>query len=304
MRNRLWALLGQDQFVFVQDPEGLAGPMDGSVAPELVRFTFFWFEETLPPEKRGESERRERAGIGAMLASLRRPQIGFLFALMFLQQFAFGGFENLLSLFTLNRLGMNASSNAGLFIFAGIILVAVQGGLVGRWSRRFGDRWLVIMGLVVLGVGLIVMSFTPRVPVPWYSRAALTEELTLEDPDAAAGTPTDEIQIGLPDDSHVGWLGLGWLALTMIPIAIGGGVLQPSINSLLTQNVSSTEVGGMLGMSTSFLSAANAITPLVLGAIFQALGSTAPFLIGGLLLLTLWLLARSRLPQPGEPAAG
>jgi len=56
---------------------------------------------------------------------LRKPQVGFLLLLMFAQQFAFGGYENLLALFTLNRLGMNAANNAALFVFAGIIIVAV-----------------------------------------------------------------------------------------------------------------------------------------------------------------------------------
>ena len=57
-------------------------------------------------------------------------------------------------------------------------MVAVQGGMVGRWSRRFGDRWLIIMGLVVLGVGLSLSAFTPTQPVPWYSRSELVEELS------------------------------------------------------------------------------------------------------------------------------
>ena len=43
-------------------------------------------------------------------------------------------------MFTLSNLGLNASGNAVIFVYVGIIVVAVQGGLIGRWSRRFGDR--------------------------------------------------------------------------------------------------------------------------------------------------------------------
>ena len=73
---------------------------------------------------------------------------------------------------------------------------------------------------------------------------------------------------------------------------IGGGVLQPSINSSLTKRVAADDVGGTLGISASFLSGANAITPLVMGAIFQWVGAGAPFMIGGVILLILWAVAR------------
>jgi MFS family permease len=240
-----------------------------------------------------------------MIAALRKPQVGFLLALMFAQQFAFGGFEQLLSLFTLNRLGLNASGNAAIFVFAGLIVVLVQGGLVGRWSRRFGDRWLILMGLVVLGAGLILSSLTPRQPVPWYSREALTEELSGNAASPGEPTPVEDIRVDLPDDSNTGWLGLGWLMVAIIPAAIGGGVLQPSINSMITKRVAGDEVGGTLGLSSAFLSGANAVTPVILGAIFQWLGSTAPFLIGGSLLLALWAISASRIQSgspKGEPA--
>ena len=251
-----------------------------------ILLTWFWLEESLPPEKRGQGQGRQTMGLAAMLKALRRPQIGFLLGLIFFQQFAFGGFEQLLALFTLERLGMNASSNAALFVFAGLIIVAVQGGMVGRWSRRFGDRWLVLMGLSVCGLGLMLAAVTPRQPVPWYSQTELTAELNND--------PTQAIQINLPEDDHNSWLGLLWLMVAIIPTAIGGGVLHPAINSLITRQVEAEDVGGTLGMSAAFLSAANAITPIALGAVFQFIGSTAPFLIGGVILWLLWLLARGQ----------
>jgi hypothetical protein len=87
-----------------------------------------------------------------MITALRRPEIGFLLVLIFFQQFAFGGCEQFLSLFTLNRLGMNDSSNSALFVYIGVIVVMVQGYFVGKWSRKFGDRWLILMGLVMYRV--------------------------------------------------------------------------------------------------------------------------------------------------------
>jgi len=82
--------------------------------------------------------------------------------------------------------------------------------------------------------------------------------------------------------------------------------LQPAINSLITKRVEPLEVGGMLGVSSSFLSAANALAPLIGGVLFQTLGPRSPFLLGGLLMAGL-LAAALKLVTPGreeEAAAG
>ena len=85
----------------------------------------------------------------------------------------------------------------------------------------------------------------------------------------------------------------------MIPASIGGGILQPSINSLITKRVKKEDVGGMLGISSAFLSGANAIAPLIGGAIFQAFGASMPFLLAGVLMGVLWLAA-IQLIKPGR----
>jgi MFS family permease len=142
---------------------------------------------------------------------------------------------------------------------------------------------------------------TPRRPVPWYIQARLEEELTT-DPDMPGETPpVQELAIDIPDEANRGWLGIGWLLVAMIPASIGGGILQPSINSLITKRVEPHEIGGILGISTAFFSGANAITPVVNGALFDALGSTAPFLSGGIILALLLGLAL-RFVRPGEEA--
>jgi DHA1 family tetracycline resistance protein-like MFS transporter len=265
-----------------------------------IILTLFWFEETLPEEARGEGQEKPALSLSAMLKALGNPAVGILLALIFAQQIAFGGFEQLLSLFTLSRLGLNASGNAVIFVFVGVIVVAVQGGFIGPLSRKVGDRRLIYLGLALLAVGLVLTSFTPRQGVPWYSRAELEQELSSSGDFRTHENPTTQnIPISIPNDSNTGWWGLGWILAAMVPVAIGGGILQPSINSLITKRVNQGEVGGMLGISSSFLSGANAIAPLIGGAIFQAMGSTWPFLMGGILMGLLWLVAMQMI-KPGR----
>lgn len=255
-----------------------------------IILTWFWFEETLPVDKRGEGETRPGFSMRAMFKALGIPAVGILLVLMFAQQIAFGGFEQLLSLFTLNRLGLNASGNAIIFVFVGVIVVAVQGGFIGLWSRKLGDRRLVYLGLATLALGLTMTALTPHIPVPWYSEQALKQELGSSGDFRTHENPTTaNLSISIPSDANKGWQGLAWILVAMVPVAIGGGILQPSINSLITKRVNKAEVGGMLGISAAFLSGANAVAPLIGGVIFQAFGSTWPFLFGGLLMASLWL---------------
>lgn len=251
-----------------------------------ILLTYAWLPETLDVEKAAAYRARRTFTWDALLQALARPQVGILLLLMFAQQLAFGGYEQFFSLFTLNRLGMGATDTSGLFVLAGLFIVVIQGGFVGRWSRKFGDRWLVMMGLAALAAGLALTALTPQVPVPWYDKASITAEV--------AGGHNQEINVPLPEETNRGWLGIGWMLLASIPAAIGGGVLHPAINSLVSKSAEASETGGALGMSASMYSLGNAIAPLFYGTLFQWLGAPVPFLAGGLLLALLWVLAVNR----------
>lgn len=176
-----------------------------------------------------------------------------------------------------------------LYIVFGIIIVMVQGYFIGHWSRKFGDRWLIRVGLLVLAAGLLLTGVTPTRPVPWYSRAELQQELSGE-----SGTrnlpsetpPTQNINISLPEETNKSLLGFAWLLVAMIPAAIGGGVMQPAVNSLLTRSV-----------PASMLSGANAFAPVIGGALFQTLGPRYPYWIGGLVLMIAWLFVKKEFKQ-------
>ncbi|MCZ7673265.1 MAG: MFS transporter [Chloroflexi bacterium] len=215
--------------------------------------TAVWFKETLPPEKRGESgDGRASFSLKSLTRAVTHPAVGILLILMFAQQLAFGGFEQLLALFTLSNLGFNGSSNAIIFVYVGVIVVTVQGYFIGKWSRRFGDRRLVYGGLALLAVGLVALAFTPRQPLPGYSQAALEAELSGGRQLMSGTPPTEDVAVDLPEDGNNGWLGLVWILAAMVPLSVGGRVLQPAINGLITKRVEPLEVGGMLGVSSSF----------------------------------------------------
>ena len=259
-----------------------------------VLLTTFWFHETHQADSPSARSLKSPFSFGRMFDALRRPTVGFLLLIMFFYQIAFGGYEQLFSLFTLTRLGTTITETSILFAFAGVFIIVVQAGLIGRWSKQKGDRWLVIMGVSALAIGLIGTSLTPRVPLPWYSQQKVVESLAGR---SDLSLSEQNIQVSLPDESNRGWLGITWLVIASFPAALGGGVLHPAVNSLITKSSDKSEVGGMLGISASMYSAANAIAPLFYGSLFQWLGAPVPFFTGGLILLALWFAAPRAIPK-------
>lgn len=261
-----------------------------------ILLTQFWFKETLTEEirQKQQADKNTQSFFAKVTRAFNTPLVAILLLLMFTQQLAFYGYENLFPLFTLHRLGLNAAGNAMIFVFIGILLVMVQGRAIGPLSRKYGERKLIITGLTLLSIGLILSAVTPSIAIPGYSREVLLEELSKQ-------TSQQSFAVTIPDGSQIGWLGIGWLLVASIPATIGAGILAPSINSLITKQVPADQVGTTLGVSAAFVSGANAITPILGGAIFQFLGSTAPFLLGGILLLILLIPAVTKIPTGMQP---
>jgi len=259
-----------------------------------ILLTTFWFHETHQNDSPSITSLKSPFSFRTMFDALQRPAVGFLLVIMFFYQLAFGGYEQLFSLFTLARLGMSATDTAGLFALAGIFIIIVQGGLIGPWSRKKGDRWLVILGVSTLAIGLIGTASTPRIPVPWYNQAKVLEGLAGKSDLALS---TQSIKVTLPDETNKGWFGIIWLVIASFPAALGGGVLHPAVNSLITKTANKDDVGAILGVSAGFYSAANAIAPLFYGTLFQWLGAPVPFFVGGGILLILWIYAPRAIPK-------
>lgn len=263
-----------------------------------IALSVFWLKETHPAGAPGGA--REALKLTSLRAALTHPGVGALLILIAAQQIAFGGFEQILPLFALSRLGLGASAVSLLFIFLGVLIVIIQGGLIRTLSRRLGDGKLVLFGMVTLAVGLALIAFTPAQPAPGYDRARVVAELTAsKDPSAA-----EKLLVPLPTEGATGLAGLGWILIAFVPATLGGSILQPTINSLLTRRVDKSETGGILGISASLVSLANALGPLLAGAIFRYISPTATLLFEGGLMAVLIPLALSALRGSGDATSG
>ena len=254
-----------------------------------IVITLLMFKETHPPERRGNA-RLSLVTPFVIARCLSRPALGALLALVFAQQLVFFGFESLLGLFTLTRLGFLAQGNAALFLLIGIILVIVQMRYIGRWSRALGDARLASAALALLALGLLLSAATPEQPHPFYVRELAARDLLAGAPSSAEAL-LGGLNIRLPAGGNNGFGGVAWLAIAVIPLTVGAALIRPTLNSMITKRVKTSEYGQALGVSSAMISGANALAPLLAALLFQSLSPSAPFLIGGLIMAGLCLLS-------------
>lgn len=255
-----------------------------------ILLTTFAFRESLPPEKRGKVSIK-RSNLLSVLPYLRNRQTRLLLGLMFGQQLVFYGFESLLGVFTLTRLGLLAQGNAFIFVWVGVLLIGVQLGYIGKWTRKYGEARLLRGALALLAIGLILVALTPLQPHPLYNEREARLYLLSQRPSGTEAV-IGSLGVTLPSNDGRGIGGLLWLMGALIPISIGAALIRPAINSLLTRQAPDGAYGGVLGASAASISAADAVAPLLFGALFQAAGGTLPFLLGGAAMAALWLLTQ------------
>ena len=100
------------------------------------------------------------SGLGRLRYAFGHTELAPLMAIGFLFVTGFAAFEVTFAQFVHERLGLAHSGVGFLFVYIGVLAAAVQGGLVGRATRRFGERKLLLGGLTLGTTGLVLLSLT------------------------------------------------------------------------------------------------------------------------------------------------
>ena len=122
-----------------------------------------WLKESLPPEIRGKVK-GPWFEPQSLLRVWRNPAVRGLMLLAFLVTFCFSMMETTLALYCQARFGFGRSASSALFVYVGVLLVLVQGRLVGTMVKRFGERRLILDSILVMAAGLLILPFSGN---PW-----------------------------------------------------------------------------------------------------------------------------------------
>jgi DHA1 family tetracycline resistance protein-like MFS transporter len=208
--------------------------------------------ESLPADKRG-GERPSRSRLAAILDVLRRPALSSLISIFFLVILAFSGMESTFALWAIEQLGWGPKQVGYVFAYVGILSAILQGGLIGRLTRLYGERRLLPSGLASIAVGLVILPFA---------------------------------------------CSLSFLAPAISALAIGMGLTQPSLNSLISRQAGSGEQGEVLGVSQSVGSLSRVLGPAAAGFFFGEFGHNAAFFWGAALVVVALSMALKLIRAP------
>jgi multidrug resistance protein len=139
---------------------GLSAP--GLVASGLclanMVLAYFRLPESLKPSDSPRVSKR-RFNYQNLTDALSHRCIGSLLVLFFITTFAFANTYGTMALFTERQFGYGTSENGYLFAYIGTIAVIIQGGLIGRLTKLFGERRLLVAGAFLMIFGLILIPF-------------------------------------------------------------------------------------------------------------------------------------------------
>jgi len=130
--------------------------------------------ETLPPEKRGLGSTHTRSFNPVRLLSGHNLPAGVSGTnlVFFLFQTAFAGMEFTLVFLAKERLNYTQQDMMWIFIFIGLLIALVQGGIVRRLAPKLGERRLIRTGLAMVLPGLVIVGAATST-VPFYCGLAL-----------------------------------------------------------------------------------------------------------------------------------
>lgn len=116
------------------------------------------------PESRKFSEAiRERKGrIAEMIESVKDSKFAIITLEYFLLVMAFSMMTTAFPLYTGYSFGYNAEETGYILAYVGLLAVIMQGGLLGKLSKKFGEANLVIVGCVMLVLSFISVPFVSK----------------------------------------------------------------------------------------------------------------------------------------------
>ena len=142
-----------------------------ALAAVNVVLLYFILPESLSAEYRSQPHHRTR--LAEVFQHGHARMFGTIVATYFFSITGFAIMTTLFALFTEKHFGFDARQTGYVFGFIGIIVVILQGGLIGRLVRMFGETALARTGLFLLALALAALPLVPTVPMLLVVCAAL-----------------------------------------------------------------------------------------------------------------------------------
>jgi DHA1 family tetracycline resistance protein-like MFS transporter len=131
----------------------------GCMAFANAALLYFILPETVTPDHPARAS--AATGRWSQLArALKNSRLAFVLVIYFLFVVAFSIMVSSYALFTMYRFGFDPLHNGYFFMFVGIVGAIIQGGLIGRLAKKFGELPLTVVGAFLFATSLLAIPFT------------------------------------------------------------------------------------------------------------------------------------------------
>ena len=120
---------------------------------------YFTLPETVTPDHPARISATRGRGLSQLIRSLKQPRLAFVLVIYFMFVVAFSIMTTSFSLYVMFRFGFDAQHTGYIFAYVGVISVIVQGGLIGRLVKRFGEMPLVVFGALCFSLSLFAVPY-------------------------------------------------------------------------------------------------------------------------------------------------
>ena len=188
---------------------------------------------------------------GEFVRALRDPNLRGLVVSFLLTSVAFAGVQVVFIPFAADRFGYDETQTALLLTYIGVIGVLNQGVIIRALSKRLRAGTIAVGGAALLGVALAFLPFTP-----------------------AADRVSNGV-FGIPP---------GVIALLAVlgVLAVGNGLLNVALSTLVSANASADQQGSAFGVTQGAGSLGRTVGPPVMAALYVLL-YWSPFVVGAVL---------------------
>lgn len=122
----------------------------------FLTFLLVWFllKESLAKENRGTHHKKKTS----VWDELRGSQ-SILFYLQLFISLSLAGLEATFAYFVAEKAGLNAVELGYIFMIMGFASALVQGGMLGKWTKKYGEGKVIQAGIIISAIGFGLLLF-------------------------------------------------------------------------------------------------------------------------------------------------
>ena len=240
---------------WLSGPEaGTSWPAFGASCISFIAFILVW--RKLPEPERATAlapDGPRKFGFAALRQASGSPRLRPLLLLVMGVNFALVLLEVTFVFLCTSSLGIRERGTGLVFVYIGLLMILVQGVIVGRLSRRVSEYRVLGFAPFITAIGFVAFALVPSVTALSWAWAILI-----------VGT---------------------------IPFTLGHGLTGPNLHALISKQAEQGRQGATLGLSQSASSLARTIAPPI-GGLLWDVNHTWPYLFGAGLFVGLGTFAR------------